>query len=70
MDDETPDEAIENYNAWIELALQMAERGEFDELRGMVDETPFRSSYLYCLVAAHHRLLRRYAELERGLTGG
>ena len=64
-DGESFEEATENYNAWIDLALQKAERDDWDSLREMVTETPFAASYLYCLVKAYRDLVRRYDEMER-----
>jgi hypothetical protein len=68
MNDEPPEEsledAIENYNAWIDLALGKAEQDDWDSVREMVQETPFAASYLYLLVRAYRDLLQRYEQLE------
>ena len=62
--EESFEDAVENYNAWIDLALGKAEQEDWDGLREMVQETPFAASYLYLLVTAYRDLLRRYEQLE------
>jgi hypothetical protein len=56
--EETPEHAIENYNAWAELVFQKAEQGDWDGNHEMVEETPYKGSYLYCLIRAYRDLPR------------
>jgi len=67
--EESFDDAVENYNAWIDLALTKAEQDEWSDVREMVKETPFAGSYLYCLIMAHLELLRRFEQLEAEKRG-
>jgi hypothetical protein len=62
---ESFEEAVENYSAWIDLALKKAERDDWGSLREMVTETPFAASYLYCLVEAYRDLVERHDRIAR-----